>query len=331
MSHQWETGFMARKPSWHRLEHAVLPDHVTDWETALKEAHIDWEVFSEPVYDVADDTTPREIPGWRKIVRDDKKKIDERILAIQQESYALINIGQFGEVIETCLGMDDAGREPVKFEALMSLYGGRKIVALVYFDEPLALSWDPSQTYTYVAFCCNFDGQGGLTGIPTEVRVQCANTWRAAEERDGKRVGFTLRHTKNWGERVEEVARVLGGARKDTAAWVALSEKLALYKAGARQREVFLKRFMPTAEDMGDRQVQNVHIARDHIRQILASDTCQGIAGTGYGLVMAATEWADHKRTFQSDDSYISRQLLRKEVPKARAFRIARQMAGIKG
>ena len=328
MAPQWETGFMVRTPSWHRLERVVLPEHVTDWDEATKAAGIDWEVESEPVYNVDDAGASEVIPGWRQIVRDDKDVLKDRVLAVQQESYALIKIAEFGEVINTCLG---AQKEPVKFEALMSLYGGRKIVALTYFEAPLQLSWDPSETYTYVAFCCNFDGNGGLTGIPTEVRVQCANTWRAAEERDGKRVGFTIRHTRNWEDRVAEVSHVLGGARRDAKAWVALGEKLSLYKVGPRQRETFLKRFMPTAEDMGDRQVQNVHVARDHIRQILAGPTCDGIAGTGYGLVMAATEWADHRRTFVSDDSYVARQLLRKEAPKTRAFRVARQMAGVKG
>ena len=327
MAPQWETGMMVRTPSWHRLERVVLPDHVTDWdEPASTPASTGRSTPSRSR------RRPHHRPGRDPGLAEDRpgrqEEPEQRILAVQPSTYAIIKIAEFGEVINTCLGTQ---KEPVKFEALMSLYGGRKIVALIYFEQPLALPWDPSETYTYVAFCCNFDGNGGLTGIPTEVRVQCANTWRAAEERDGKRVGFTIRHTKNWEERVAEVSHVLGGARKDAKAWVALGEKLALYKAGPRQRETFLKRFMPTAEDMGDRQVQNVHVARDHIRQILAGPTCDGIAGTGYGLVMAATEWADHRRTFVSDDSYVARQLLRKEAPKTRAFRVVRQMAGVKG
>jgi phage/plasmid-like protein (TIGR03299 family) len=327
---------MVRKPSWHRLERVVLPDHVTDWDTARKEAGLDWEVYSEPVYNGNFAT----IPGWRAICRDDKDEVVDvagdkaagRVLAIQPESYALIKMAEFGDVIDTCLGKGSgSSTEPVRFEALMSLYGGRKIVALVYFEEPLQISWDPSAQYSYVAFANNHDGQGGLTGIPTTTRVVCANTWRHAEETDGKRVGFTIRHTKNWESRVAEVAAIMAGARKDNEAWLVLGEKLSLYKTGARQREVFLKRFLPQSDDFTDRQVANNEVARDQVRQILASATCEGIAGTGYGLVMAATEWSDHLRSYNSADSYVSRQLLRKEAPKARAFRVVRQMAGIKG
>lgn len=326
MAHQWETGFMVRKPSWHRLERAVLPDYVSDWDTARKEAGITWEYEAEPVYELNDAGETFAIDGWQKIVRDDKDESAERIMSIQQDSYALIKMSEFGSVIDACLGQGSESA-PIKFEALMSLYGGRKIVALTYFDEPLALSWDPSQVYCYVAFSANFDGQGGITGIPTKVRVQCANTWRQAEETDGKRVGFTIRHTKNWEDRVDEVAAVIRAARKDNEAWAKLGEKLSMYKAGPRQREIFLKKFMPLADDMGGIQIRNVERSRDKIREILAGKSCDGIAGTGYGLVMAATEWSDHYRDHQSSDSYIGRQLLRKEAPKARAFRVVRQMA----
>jgi phage/plasmid-like protein (TIGR03299 family) len=334
MGHEWETGFMARQPSWHRLEHVVLPDWVTDWDTARNEARIDWDYESRPVYDVEnfDVGNITEIPGWQQIVRDDKTG-PERVMSIQQDSYALVKMSEFGEVINACLGTkwgDECGGEPVKFEALMSLYGGRKVIALVYFDNPLEVSWDPSRVYRYVAFSANFDGQGGITGIPTNVRVQCANTWRAAEMHDSKRVGFTIRHTKNWEERVAEVSSVLHKAQTDSKAWLKLGESLALYKAGPRQRETYLKRFLPRSDDMTDRVVRNVERSRDSIRAILAGDTCLGINETGLGLLHASIEWSDHVRGFASDDSYVGRQILRKEEPKTRAFRIVRAMAKVR-
>lgn len=331
MAHHWETGFVANRPSWHRLERAVLKEPASGWDVARKIAGVTWEVDTEPVYAYDEETgVYTQVPGWQNIVRDDKSSLRERVLAIQPESYQVVKNEKFGEVIDAVLDVTK-DEDPVEFEAVMSLYGGRQIVALAFFKEPLKLAWDPSKTYRYCGFSSRHDGQGGLRGIPTNVRIECANTMNLAEMIDGKRVGFTIRHTSNWEERVKEIARDMRAARGESEKWLEFAEQLALYKVGSRQRETYLKRFLPISDDMGKQQMTNTQISRDRIRQILESDTCREIAKTGYGLLMASTEWADHHRSFNSDDSYISRQLLQKQAPKARAASVLRSMARLKG
>jgi len=331
MAHHWDTGFMVRKPSWHRLERAVLTGSPRSWQEAREQAGLTWEVDVETVYTSSSDIAFRPVRGWQAIVRDDLEQGDpERILAIQPSSYHVIANAEFGEVINAALGIE-GDDDPVEFEALMSLYGGRQIVALCFFKRPLELEWDPSQTYRYLALSSRHDGSGGLRGIPTNVRVQCGNTLSLAEMIDGRRVGFTIRHTSSWKDRVAEVGRGIAAARGESAKWAEFASQLAQWKAGPRQREAYLKRFLPVSDDMGKRQADNVVIAREKIREVLASSTCEHIAGTGYGLLMASTEWSDHHRSHTTNDSYVSRQLLRKEEPKARAARVLRSMAGVKG
>jgi phage/plasmid-like protein (TIGR03299 family) len=330
MAHQWETGFMVRKPSWHGLERSVLQNSPRTWDEARKEAGLDWEVESEPVYAMDDRMEPDAIDGWQAITRDDRDMAQAgRVLAIQPSSYRVIPNEEFGSVIDAALGREDDD-DPVNFEALMSLYDGKQIVAVCYFDRPLEMSFDPSATYRYLALSSRHDGNGGLRGIPTNVRVQCANTLNLAEMTDGRSVGFTIRHTSSWEQRLAEVGRGIAAARGESSKWVEFAEQLALWKVGPRQRDAYLKRYLPVSDDMGTKQAENVVINRDRIRQILTSDTCADIAGTGYGLLMASTEWSDHFRAHSSTDSYVSRQLLRKEEPKARASRVLRSMAGIK-
>jgi hypothetical protein len=144
---------------------------------------------------------------------------------------------------------------------------------------------------------------------------------------DGKRVGFTIRHSVNWRDQITEVRAVLSAARKDSAKWLDFAEQLARWKVSTDQRETYLKRFMPISDDMSLRVVNNTTEARESIRQILASPTCEHIAETGYGLLMASTEWSDHVRPHRSPDTYVSRQLLRKEPSKARATKILRSMS----
>jgi len=329
VAHHFESGFMVRKPSWHRLEKAVLRSSPTNWDDARKEAGLDWEVISEPVYDLSPMGYADPIEGWQKIVRNDKAGVSERVLSIQQSSYHVIKNEQFGSVINDVLGIA-ADEDPVVFEALMSLYGGRQIVAVCYFEEPLSLSWDPSKTYRYLVIISRHDGQGGLRILLTNVRVVCANTLNQAEMIDGRNSGFTIRHTANWKSRVEEVSRILTAARGESAKWLEFAEQLAAYKVTGRQRETFLKRFMPISDDMSTKQMVNTENDRDKIRLILSGDSCADIADTGYGLLMASTEWADHYRSYRSDDSYIGRQLLLKQAPKARAAAVLRSMAKVK-
>ena len=118
-------------------------------------------------------------------------------------------------------------------------------------------------------------------------------------------------------------------ARGETKNWLEFTEQLAMWDVTARRREAYLKSFLPASDDMTTRQRDNVMENRTKIRLILESDTCSEIANTGYGLLMASTEWADHYRPFRSTDSYVSRQLLSKEPFKARSARVLRGMAGV--
>lgn len=334
MSHEFESGFMVHQPSWHRLENAVLSESPRTWPEAREQAGLTWEVYTEPVY-TAEPIPLSEIPelhmasgyrnvqpveGWQAIRRDDTHDV----LSIQPSSYKVIENSVFGGLIEIMLGIE--GDEYVEFEALMSLYEGRQIVALVRLENPIKMPFDPSKNYVFLVFASRHDGQGGVRGIPTNIRVVCANTFNAAELTDGK-AGFTIRHTTNWGERVEEIRTMLTSAREDSLAYAQFAEDLSRWSATKRQQETFLKRFLPISDDMTARAARNRELSRERIREILRSATCDHISDTGYGLLMAATEWSDHHREFRSTDSYVSRQLLGAEPTKTRAASILRQMA----
>jgi hypothetical protein len=146
MSHEWDSGFMTRLPSWHHKENAVLKESPRSWPAARKEAGLEWDVETEPVYQrvpgVQDDDLDfaemqmREVDGYQLLTRDDT----HATLAVQATSYAVIRNEQFGYLIDALLGLE--GDEYVDFEALMSLYGGRSIVALVTF--PALTWWSPA-------------------------------------------------------------------------------------------------------------------------------------------------------------------------------------------
>lgn len=334
-------GFFVREPSWHRLENKILGDWPGSWAEARAQANLLWEPVTAPVYaaispmvsvaqpdgqvhHLEGDYRYRPIEGYQRVLRDDTGET----LSVQSAAYAVISNTDFGAVIEGLLGQLDG---EIQYEGLFTLHGGRLVIALVRFATPMTVPGDPSQTVQYAAFCVRHDGQGGLKVVITNVRVVCANTWGMAEHMgiDGK-TSFTIRHTKNWAEKVDEVRTALLAGAEANMAYVEVTEQLLLAKVTGRQREVFLKRFLPIGDDMGERQVANREGERAQIRAILGGPTCEGIDKTAYGLMQAAGEWADHYRRFRSVDTYTNRTLFTKEPMKERAFRLAKRTAGVK-
>lgn len=325
-------GFL-RSASWHKLEHAILTDSPRTWEEARQSARLTWDVIEEPVFtrrwvrDEDNDEVPvyTEESDWKALRRNDTKAT----LAIQPASYAVISNSAFGQTIERVLAQDIDG-EPLQFEALFTLQGGKLVVALIRFENVAAYPWDPNgTTYRFVAFISRHDGNGGLRGMPTNIRVECWNTLQAAEMSDGRYSGFTIRHTSNWEERVKLVREGFITARAKGDEWDEFLHQLSDWDAGARQRETFLKRFLPISDADTVLKVRNTEVARSDIRRILESATCTGISGSGYGLLMAATEWTDHVRRARSVDSSISRQLVTPSSHKTSAVRILKGLARV--
>jgi len=78
---------------------------------------------------------------------------------------------------------------------------------------------------------------------------------------------------------------------------------------------------------VSDRVRANIAEARRRFDFIYGeSPTTEKIRGTGYGLLMAATEYLDHVRDYNSRDTYLGRTLLRREPMKARALATIRRV-----
>jgi phage/plasmid-like protein (TIGR03299 family) len=337
MSHEFESGIFLREGAWHRLG-KVLKDWPGSWDAACKEADLTWDVETIPLEVGYEQNPGLIIPGQRHVAvggyqllkRSDMPLVlpnaevtnPKAVLGIQPTSYHVIKNSQFGEVIEHIIGTvgDDW-----QYETLIALSGGRQIVCVLKAREPLQIGPDPSKTYVYIAFVSRHDGQGGLKGIPTNIRVVCRNTRHAAEnqaKRDG--VGFTIRHTSSWKEQIDKAAQVVQAAVKEGKAWQTLATRLGGVKLVPAQRDRALKNLFVTTSAMSEREVANTEQRREQVREILRSETCTGIDRTWLGLVQAVDEWCDHVRPARNDETRMSRSMLRAEPLKARVMAMAR-------
>jgi phage/plasmid-like protein (TIGR03299 family) len=324
MAAQYESGFQVRVPAWHR-QGVVLDDYPGSWAEAAKAAGLDWEPVKTPVYDrelagMGEDGQPvytyAEVKSKTFIKRSDSMAL----LDVAGAGYHIIPNSAMGEIVEALVG------EGAKYSTAGSLQGGRKVWALAEVAEPIRVKGDPSETLQYCALLNSHDGTAALQAVATSVRIVCMNTWKAAEL-DGSRHGhaYSFRHTSGWRERLDEAKQLIHFGRAEAALVAEELNALVDVKVTARQMECFVQDFvpMPVGQIVSDQVVTNVEVARQALRDIMASPTCLGINGTAYGLLQAAGEYLDHVRTVKTYSSYVNRTLLSTEKMKFRAKNLA--------
>jgi len=320
-----ETMFSVRAMPWHR-EGLVLDQHPTTWAEARTLSGLTWDPITEAVYelrgvDEAGLPLYEPIAGWQRIARSDTGVT----LWINRDSYAVIDHGEMGEIVEAVLAQPN-----VKWETAGVLDEGRSVWCLALLDEPIQLPGDDSPTLPYLAITNRHGQPGGCTLRATAVRIVCANTFRAAEL-EGDRTGttFSFVHKRGWRGRVDQARDAVTGARREMRAYEALAKELLGIPVSSRQRELFITEFMPMPPNglVTDRVARNVEEARSAIRSILASETTAPVARTAYGLVQAAGEYLDHVRRSRSWETKLGRTLIRPEPLKAKALTLARELA----
>jgi phage/plasmid-like protein (TIGR03299 family) len=264
----------------------------------------------------------RPIPNEKRVIRSDT----QQHLATMHNSWELIGMGEMWGIIEAVV----AGESNLQCETGGVINDSKQAWALARLDEPWSPPGDPSLIYPYIAFLNAFDGSAAAKAVNTSVRVVCANTYGMADA-EGARSGrqFTFRHTKNVHNRIEQAKLALKGFRKDTQDWIELAEQLALLKVTPERTELYVREFIPSPPDgiVSDRVVKNVEEARQAIRNILASKTCEGIRGSAWGLVQASGEYLDHVRTSRSWETKLRRTILTPESLKAKAVSLALSVA----
>jgi phage/plasmid-like protein (TIGR03299 family) len=323
-----ESMFSVREMPWHR-EGTVLQDYPGSWDEARSLAGLDWDPVPMPVYARTDhpEGTPEYLPtyekvgGWQAVTRSDTGAV----LSIRPDSYAIIDHGEMGAIVEAVLAQPG-----VKWETAGCLDGGKAVWCLAMLDEPVTLPGDSSVTMPYLGITNRHDGKAACAVRATAVRIVCANTFAAAEL-EGERTGttYSFAHRKNWRDHIAEAREAVTGARRELAAYAELAADLLGVKITPGQRELFVRMFIPEPPEtmITDRVARNIEAARDAVRGILASPTTEGIEGTAYGLVQAAGEYLDHVRRARTWETRLNRTLMRPEPLKARALVLAREAA----
>jgi len=321
----FEEGWFAYTPAWHSLGE-VKDRRPTTWEEA-RDGYLNWEPETIPVYTRTDDGTLfpsyEVIPNYQQIVRSD----DGELLSIQSLDYAVISNAEFGGLIEYIMGADIPGMPKLQFDALAVLKGGRLVCVTLWLEKPLEIPGDPSSTYPMMTFWTRHDGQGGMKGGASAIRIVCANTQQMSERSmDAHGFMFNIRHTKNWADRLEEARGRMIATLGQVGKWEEMAKAMASQAATLGDVGFFLDKWLPYSTDQTDRQKETVRRRREAFFAAYDSETCEAINGTMWGVLQAATEVADHVFPAHSMDTRAARTLLGNDNHKARALKLVRAM-----
>lgn len=321
MPHEFETGWVYRTPAWHQLSE-IKGRRPTTWAEA-KDGHLDWEPVTSPVWTQDPDGVFVQTAGYHAVSRDDTGDL----LSIQQSSYAVIGNAEFGNLIEYAMGVDLPSMPRLQFDALSVLKGGRLIVATLYLERPLRIPGDESPLYPLMAFWTRHDGVGGMKCGATTVRVVCANTQAMAEtQMEQHKFAFTIRHTKNWADKLEHARASIVSAMANISTWQEMAASMADKAVDSNAVARYLDKWLPFSTAMTDVQRSNTDAKRRAFWRAYDSATCEAIRGTAWGVLQASIEAADHDFPAHSQETRAARILVHGDGYKQRALLLARTL-----
>jgi phage/plasmid-like protein (TIGR03299 family) len=328
----YDTGFVVRVPSWHRLENVVF-DEYPGREVAFMAAGHDFEVIEvESGSEGGIVTDPTAFTGpmvrvmgedgwvWRSYRRNPKEKalrisqlrdgapgpLHGKDIKTVNRSYEPIQNSVPWDILDSILTDESINKGlKVNYETGGVLEGGSSCFVTAYLDFPFMIPGDDSKVYPYLFATWRHDGMGSLNIGGTSVRIVCSNT-RGAAEGEASNMGrmYTFKHTRNVKTRIEDAKMALRGIMVEHDAFHKLAEELAAIEFTEGQRKEFVERFIPYPSSVLDKDVQvservarNIEEARAAVYGALKSrSTAEAHRLTGWGAYNAATEYLDHLR-----------------------------------
>lgn len=222
------------------------------------------------------------------------------------------------------------------------LRDGAECALTFKLNEPVVISGDDSYTLPFFVLNWAHDGSGSLRGRSTSIRAECWNTVSSGEAQ-GKRLGteFSIKHTENWGLRVEDAKKALLGARADIEVYREVMEEFAAVPVTKSDRDLFVQALVldqkvasvsrfkaDVAKGAYSARVQgNVERATAKVNGLFNGPSIpEAHRLTAYGLHLAGVEYLDHVRKAQSEATKVGRSLLRDEPAKARLTPLIREI-----
>jgi phage/plasmid-like protein (TIGR03299 family) len=288
MVEQFDDMVSVREIPWHGLG-TVLPDYVTVWDAA-KTANLLWNVTMTPVQFTGTDGQIHQIPKKFVVRRDDVNLgiglVSHRYLPLQNQD--------MWEFVDSF-----AQRSKAQVETAGSLENGARTWVLMKNGTLEYVNGDPIDQYFLIQNA--FDANRSLRMLFTKVRVVCNNTLTLALSK--AKSTFFVRHVANAKDRLNQVDKALGFQVKYEKDMSQVMNKLVRLKIKDGDRRNILDQIFPVKVgddgkviDAAERFRERMLVRILDLGERGAGTEIKGVRGTGYGLLQAVAEYADHEK-----------------------------------
>lgn len=204
--------------------------------------------------------------------------------AVMGEGFEIVQAEELAEFAETIIGESGA-----HFDTGGALQGG----AIIFFSLKLPGEIMGGENLSKsMTVCTGNDGTMTTTAIASLIRPVCWNTLSASVK--GAKDKVSIRHTKNWRNKVEEARRVLGITVKHFEAVQKAFEALRMEKISEQYAQTFISQLFPAKSSKGEEKTpKQTAEKRDLVMSLFLGG--KGNEGkTKWDLFNGVTEFIDH-------------------------------------
>lgn len=274
MSADIEKMFSVREVPWHGI--SVIVDEAPTSEEALRLSGLDWDVFSEKIYD----EQGQNVQGLYV----NKRSRDGKHLGVVRGRYTIVQNREAFAFTDAIINTGD-----VRYETAGSLNGGSRVWMMARMPEAKILG---DKVDNFLVFLNSFDGSEALKVFTTNVRCVCSNTISLALKTTKR--SWSMKHTKKVSERMIEAEETLRLYDKYMIGLDKEAQKLALKKFSQQQVDDFWKLLFPVTEDDTERKKTVSKEQIDQLEYCYNRDDLANFRGTGWGIMNAVADYVDH-------------------------------------
>jgi phage/plasmid-like protein (TIGR03299 family) len=287
----------------------VLDRRPTSVEEALTLSGLDWQVVQRPLHvalgDDPDTLSPLE--AWRANVRSDT----DTVLGVVSEDYRVVQNHEAFAFLAALIGSD------CHWETAGGLWGGRQVWALCVLPDQLEVGGDELRQFMLIT--TRHDGGGAVTVKPTEVRVVCNNTLRAALCETAN--VFRVRHLGDPTAALHQARAALQVTVDYGAQFKILGDRLATQHMSEHALARVLRELYPADTALGGRALASRARARDTITELFLRGETRGNAPASKWCAWnAIVEYHDHHARARSEQGAFLRRIEDPTGVKTRAF-----------
>lgn len=262
---------------------------LTTIEDVLDKAALNWKVTPQPIFNAQGD----EIPGFIANVRD----VDNEVMGIVSPKYEIVqNVDAF-DFVANLVG------HGFEFEMAGAGRGGKQVWVLGKLPERSVLG---DNVNPYICFTNTHDGSSSVKVCMTPVRVICANVLNFAFKEAART--WSARHSSSIQIKLEEAKESIRRAEAYMDVMNDAANKLSGKKFTDGQIEQMFKSIYDIdLNNDSNRKIRNFYDAQEDFFRCYNMDDVKQFKGTAWGVLMAATDYADHRIPNRNTVNYRAR------------------------